>query len=88
MLAPPSPALLHFPTRLSIALLAPLPADANRQLRADIAASFQRVAVAHLEERCRRAVGWVKESHPQGGGRLGVRLGALWLQLDGAGLAA
>ena len=41
------------------------PAEANEQARADIAASFQRVAVQHLEERCRRAVGWAAESHPQ-----------------------
>lgn len=45
--------------------LMPQTAEANSQLRADIAASFQRVAVAHLEERCRRAVAWVQESHPQ-----------------------
>ncbi|KAI7841398.1 hypothetical protein COHA_005015 [Chlorella ohadii] len=51
--------------RLAIEEQAPEATDANRQLRADIAASFQRVAVAHLEERCRRAVGWVQESHPQ-----------------------
>ena len=39
-------------------------AESNRQVRADIAASFQRVAVQHLEERCRRAVAWARESHP------------------------
>ena len=44
-------------------------AEANRQQRADIAASFQRVAVAHLEERCRRAVAWTQESHPEASGR-------------------
>eukprot|EP00887_Chlorella_sp_A99_P006570 scaffold3.g6570.t1 len=32
--------------------------------RADIAASFQRVAVAHLEQRLRRAAAWARESHP------------------------
>ena len=36
----------------------------RRQLRADIAASFQHVAVKHLEDRCRRALTWVAESHP------------------------
>ena len=35
------------------------------QTRADIAASFQRVAIAHLTARCRRAVAWAKESHPE-----------------------
>ena len=33
--------------------------------RADIAASFQRVAVAHLEQRVRRAASWARESHPE-----------------------
>jgi N6-L-threonylcarbamoyladenine synthase len=47
------------------------PAEANRRVRADIAASFQRVAVAHLEERCRRAVQWTRESHPQVGRHIG-----------------
>ncbi len=70
--APPSPAPNRNPVPLTASLPptrpSPLPTtDANRQLRADIAASFQRVAVAHLEERCRRAVGWVQESHPQVG---------------------
>ena len=37
---------------------------ASRQVRADIAASFQRVAVAHLEERCRRGLEWARETHP------------------------
>ncbi|KAL4585863.1 hypothetical protein LXL04_010490 [Taraxacum kok-saghyz] len=32
--------------------------------RADIAASFQRVAVLHLEERCERAVQWALEIEP------------------------
>ncbi|XP_006644093.1 probable tRNA N6-adenosine threonylcarbamoyltransferase, mitochondrial [Oryza brachyantha] len=32
--------------------------EEDRQLRANIAASFQRVAVLHLEERCQRAVEW------------------------------
>lgn len=35
------------------------------QIKADIAASFQRVAVAHLEERCKRAIEWARESHPE-----------------------
>ena len=34
------------------------------QIRADLAASFQRTAITHLTERCRRAVAWAKESHP------------------------
>ena len=34
------------------------------QIRADIAASFQRVAITHLTERCRTAAAWAKESHP------------------------
>jgi len=36
----------------------------GRKIRADIAASFQAVAVRHLEDRCRRAVQWAAESHP------------------------
>ena len=35
------------------------------QTRADLAASFQRTAITHLTERCRRAVAWAKQSHPQ-----------------------
>lgn len=34
------------------------------QVRADIAASFQRVAVAHLVERCARGIGWAAEEFP------------------------
>lgn len=34
------------------------------QTRADIAASFQRVAITHLTERCRRAAAWAKDSNP------------------------
>ncbi|KAL4859186.1 putative aldo-keto reductase 2 [Chlorella vulgaris] len=51
--------------RLAIEEHAPEPSEANRQVRADIAASFQRVAVKHLEERCRRAVQWAQETHPE-----------------------
>ncbi|KAG9454545.1 hypothetical protein H6P81_007449 [Aristolochia fimbriata] len=36
----------------------------ERSLRADIAASFQRVAVSHLEERCERAIEWALEIEP------------------------
>ncbi|KAL0902859.1 hypothetical protein M5K25_028466 [Dendrobium thyrsiflorum] len=36
----------------------------DRKSRADIAASFQRVAVLHLEERCERAIQWAKEMEP------------------------
>ena len=34
------------------------------QTRADIAASFQRVAVQHLLDRCRRGVAWARDHHP------------------------
>lgn len=34
-------------------------------MRADLAASFQRVAISHLTERCKRACAWAKESHPE-----------------------
>ena len=34
------------------------------QVRADIAASFQRVAVEHLRNRCMRAVEWAREDFP------------------------
>ncbi|KAF8028383.1 hypothetical protein BT93_E1104 [Corymbia citriodora subsp. variegata] len=36
----------------------------DRSERADIAASFQRVAVLHLEERCERAIDWAMEMEP------------------------
>nr|GEX89010.1 probable tRNA N6-adenosine threonylcarbamoyltransferase, mitochondrial [Tanacetum cinerariifolium] len=36
----------------------------DQDLRADIAASFQRVAVLHLEERCERAIQWALEIEP------------------------
>lgn len=36
----------------------------DRSDRADIAASFQRVAVLHLEERCERAIDWAMEMDP------------------------
>uniref|UniRef100_A0A0E0RHD0 N(6)-L-threonylcarbamoyladenine synthase n=2 Tax=Oryza rufipogon TaxID=4529 RepID=A0A0E0RHD0_ORYRU len=36
----------------------------DRQIRANIAASFQRVAVLHLEERCQRAVEWALKMEP------------------------
>ncbi|KAL4426695.1 hypothetical protein ABPG77_004751 [Micractinium sp. CCAP 211/92] len=51
--------------RLAIEERCPDATEENRQLRADIAASFQRVAVQHLEDRCRRAVQWAQESHPE-----------------------
>lgn len=35
------------------------------QVRADLAASFQRVAIAHLTERCKRACAWAKQTHPE-----------------------
>uniref|UniRef100_A0A0D9UZZ4 Gcp-like domain-containing protein n=1 Tax=Leersia perrieri TaxID=77586 RepID=A0A0D9UZZ4_9ORYZ len=38
--------------------------EEDRQLRANIAASFQRVAVLHLEERCQRAVEWALKMEP------------------------
>ncbi|KAL6124411.1 hypothetical protein ACLB2K_076923 [Fragaria x ananassa] len=36
----------------------------ERKSRADIAASFQRVAVLHLEERCERAIEWALKIEP------------------------
>ncbi|KAK9103266.1 hypothetical protein Sjap_020520 [Stephania japonica] len=36
----------------------------DRTMRADIAASFQRVAVMHLEERCERAIKWALQIEP------------------------
>ncbi|KAJ9171255.1 hypothetical protein P3X46_014645 [Hevea brasiliensis] len=36
----------------------------DRSCRADIAASFQRVAVLHLEERCERAIEWARKIEP------------------------
>ncbi|XP_042395494.1 probable tRNA N6-adenosine threonylcarbamoyltransferase, mitochondrial isoform X3 [Zingiber officinale] len=36
----------------------------GRRSRADIAASFQRVAVLHLEERCQRAIEWALKIEP------------------------
>ncbi|XP_021748663.1 probable tRNA N6-adenosine threonylcarbamoyltransferase, mitochondrial [Chenopodium quinoa] len=36
----------------------------DRSSRADIAASFQRVAVLHLEERCERAIEWALKMEP------------------------
>ncbi|CAK9318974.1 unnamed protein product [Citrullus colocynthis] len=36
----------------------------DRSVRADIAASFQRVAVLHLEERCERAIDWALKIEP------------------------
>jgi len=41
------------------------PSESNRQTRADIAASFQSVAVRHLSERTARGAQWAKESFPQ-----------------------
>lgn len=34
------------------------------QVRADVAASFQKVAVDHLAVRCKRATEWAKEDFP------------------------
>lgn len=36
----------------------------DRQVRADLAASFQRIAVLHLEEKCGRAIEWAKAMSP------------------------
>ncbi|KAL7158522.1 hypothetical protein ABFS83_02G149300 [Erythranthe nasuta] len=36
----------------------------DRKVRADIAASFQRVAVLHLEDKCLRAIGWGLKIEP------------------------
>ncbi|VAI13803.1 unnamed protein product [Triticum turgidum subsp. durum] len=38
--------------------------EEDRQLRANIAASFQRIAVLHLEDRCQRAVEWALKMKP------------------------
>ncbi|KAL3814927.1 hypothetical protein ACJIZ3_016195 [Penstemon smallii] len=38
--------------------------DEDRRVRADIAASFQRVAVLHLEEKCERAIEWAMKMEP------------------------
>ncbi|CAN8318564.1 unnamed protein product [Cochlearia groenlandica] len=38
--------------------------DEDRRYRADIAASFQRVAVLHLEEKCERAIDWALKLEP------------------------
>ncbi|BBM98334.1 N6-L-threonylcarbamoyladenine synthase [Marchantia polymorpha subsp. ruderalis] len=65
----------------------------DRQIRADIAASFQRVAVQHLEDKCRRAVEWARRLAPSvtslvvSGGvasnhTVRSRLGALASELD------
>ena len=35
------------------------------KVKADIAASFQKTAVQHLQERCRRAFEWASEYHPE-----------------------
>lgn len=54
--------------RLGGVELPALPAEVDpegRRVRADIAASFQTVAVRHLEDRCRRGLQWAKESHPE-----------------------
>lgn len=37
---------------------------ANRQVRANIAASFQRVAVEHIVSKCKKAISWAKETSP------------------------
>ena len=41
------------------------PSESNRSLRADIAASFQKVAIQHLCLRTRTAITWARESHPE-----------------------
>lgn len=41
-----------------------LASSQDRSYRADIAASFQRVAVLHLEERCERAMEWALNMEP------------------------
>jgi N6-L-threonylcarbamoyladenine synthase len=40
-------------------------ADISRQTKADIAASFQRTAAVHLDERVRRGFEWARETHPE-----------------------
>eukprot|EP00873_Tetraselmis_striata_P017802 jgi/Tetstr1/438066/TSEL_026691.t1 len=51
--------------RLAIEELVGEPSEANRQVRADIAASFQYAAVRHLAERTRRAAAWAREEYPE-----------------------
>lgn len=51
--------------RLAIEELVGEPSEANRQLRADIAASFQYAAVRHLAERTRRATAWALDEYPE-----------------------
>jgi len=36
-----------------------------RHVKADVAASFQHIAVRHLEDRCKRALQWTLETHPE-----------------------
>ncbi|CAD7695330.1 unnamed protein product [Ostreobium quekettii] len=51
--------------RLAVEKLVMDPNDASkRQVRADIAASFQHVAIQHLEERCSRACEWALSRSP------------------------
>lgn len=40
------------------------PVSCSSQVRADIAASFQKVAVEHLAARCKRAAAWAREDLP------------------------
>ncbi|KAL2651180.1 hypothetical protein R1flu_019308 [Riccia fluitans] len=65
----------------------------DRKIRADIAASFQRVAVQHLEDKCRRAIEWARRLAPSlsslvvSGGvasnqTVRAKLGALASELD------
>ena len=39
--------------------------DLDRSTKADIAASFQKTAATHLDERVRRAFEWSRETHPE-----------------------
>jgi len=45
-------------------VLAPLSEQESLRIKADIAASFQEVAIRHLEDRTRRALEWAKEEEP------------------------
>ncbi|KAK9840044.1 hypothetical protein WJX74_002536 [Apatococcus lobatus] len=52
------------PSQPSMDVTADADGSKARQTRADIAASFQRVAVQHLLDRCKRGVDWARDHHP------------------------
>uniref|UniRef100_A0A803LI55 Glycoprotease 1 n=1 Tax=Chenopodium quinoa TaxID=63459 RepID=A0A803LI55_CHEQI len=59
--------LKHFPSHfctIDAEIPLSLASSLDRRSRADIAASFQRVAVLHLEERCEGAIEWALKMEP------------------------